>query len=260
MPEGPSKGPDSPLVELMPEGPSKGPDSPLVELMPEGPSKALIDRLISPSDSALYDRSSGRLRPSCPIIAFHQFSELTPSVATGNSREQDRRVERLLRELDTETHDHLLECFWLYYDPVMQVVDRKVFEEDRKRGNGLTYSGFLHICILAMGYRYADPKRADIQKLTLQNKESTLHREAKYLVEFEFERPGGIPSVQALLILGQLESGCGRDAVGWMYAGMMMFPCYLSTCSGRRSTETNAQQEWRSDTLLTWDSILTAAD
>ncbi|EXJ72887.1 uncharacterized protein A1O5_04035 [Cladophialophora psammophila CBS 110553] len=197
---------------------SKLPNSPLVQLMSEGPSKALIDRLISPSDPVLYDRSSGRLRPSCPMIAFHQFSELSPSIAAGNSREQDRRAERLLRELNPETHDHLLESFWSYYDPVMQVVDRKVFEEDRKSGCGLTYSGFLHICILAMGYRYADTKRADIQKLTLQNKESTLHREAKYLVEFEFEKPGGIPSVQALLILGQLESGCGRDAVGWMYA------------------------------------------
>jgi len=70
-----------------------------------------------------------------------------------------------------------------------------------------------------MGYRYADTTRPDIRNLTLTNKESTLHREAKYLVEFEFENPGGIPCVQALLILGQLESGCGRDSVGWTYAG-----------------------------------------
>jgi hypothetical protein len=140
---------------------------------------------------------------------------------TISSREQNRRVERILRELNPETHDHLMECFWSYYDPVMQVVDRVVFEEDRKAGGGLTYSGFLHICILAMGYRYADTTRSDIRKLAQANKESTLHQEAKYLVEFEFEKPGGIPSVQALLILGQLESGSGRDSVGWTYAGIV---------------------------------------
>ncbi|KAK5455001.1 hypothetical protein LTS15_005721 [Exophiala xenobiotica] len=188
--------------------------------MSAGPSKSLIDRLISPGGQVRYDRSSGRLRPVNPIIALHQLGDLRPGFATGNSREKDRRVDRLLRELNPETHDHLMECFWLYYDPVMQVVGRKLFEEDRRSGGGLTYSGFLHLCILAMGYRYADPKRADIQKLTLRDKESTLHREAKYLVELEFEEPGGIPSVQALLILGQLESGSGRDGVGWIYAGV----------------------------------------
>lgn len=194
-------------------------DSRLVDIMSEGPSKNLIDRLISSSHSVVYDPSSGRLRHSCPIIGFHQFSGTSPDNATAGSREQDRRVERVLRELSADTHDHLMECFWSYYDPVMQVVDRKVFEEDRRMGGALTYSGFLHICILAMGYRYADVKRPDIQKLTLPNKVSTLHREAKYLVEFEFEKPGGIPSVQALLILGQLECGSGRDPVGSMYAG-----------------------------------------
>lgn len=202
------------------ESSSSSPESPLAEIMSDGPSKVLIDRLTSSKHSIQYDHSSGRLRLSDPTIAFHQLSEMSQSNTT-SSREQNRRVEKVLRELSPETHDHLLECFWSYYDPVMQVVDREVFEEDRRAGEGLTYSGFLHICILAMGYRYSDTMRPDIQKLALENKESTLHREAKYLVEFEFEKPGGIPSVQALLILGQLESGSGRDSVGWTYAGIV---------------------------------------
>jgi len=113
----------------------------------------------------------------------------------------------------------------------MQVVDRAVFEEDMKiGGESLAYSGFLHICILAMGYKYADTTRPDIQRLSLGNKESTLHKEAKYLVEYEFEKPGGIPSVQALLILGQIETGCGRDAIGWMYAGMISSNVFNGFC------------------------------
>ena len=50
--------------------------------------------------------------------------------------------------------------------------------------------------------------------------ESTLHREAKYMLDHELERPGGIPSVVALLLLGDLECGVGRDNLGWMYGGM----------------------------------------
>lgn len=195
-------------------------DSTLAGAMPEGPSKVLIDRLISPSNAALYDLSTGRLRHASPIIAFHQFSQLRLSTAKDSSRQQDRRIERTLRDLSPETHDHLMDSFWLYYHPVMQAVDREDFEEDWKAGGELAYSGFLHICILAMGYIFADQSRPDIQRIALPNKESSLHREAKYLVEFEFDNPGKIPSVQALLILGQLESGCGRDAAGWIYAGI----------------------------------------
>jgi hypothetical protein len=199
-------------------------DSPLADLMHEGPNKVLIDRLTSPSDPVLYDKKSGRLRHSCPIIAFHEFSAVARSRYMPSLQEKDRRVKRVLQQLSADTHDHLMECFWTHYTPVMQVVNRQFFQEDMDAGDTLAYSGFLHICILAMGYRYADCERHDIQMLALTNKESTLHREAKYMVELELEQPGGIPSVQALLILGQLESGSGRDAVGSMYAGMVYPP------------------------------------
>ncbi|KAK5688279.1 hypothetical protein LTS10_000257 [Elasticomyces elasticus] len=237
---------------------SNSSDSPLLELMSAGPSKSLIDRLISPGGQVRYDRSSGRLRPVYPIVALHQLADLPPGFATGISRDKDRRADRLVRELNPETHDYLMDCFWSYYDPVMQVVCRKLFEEDRRSGGGLAYSGFLHICILAMGYRYADPKRADIQKLTLRDKQSTLHREAKYLVEFEFEEPGGIPSVQALLILAQLESGSGRDGVGWIYAGIDIIHSCAVAEEDIGFTEADDLQESRSDTPLTWGLILTA--
>jgi hypothetical protein len=40
------------------------------------------------------------------------------------------------------------------------------------------------------------------------------------MLDHELERPGGIPSVVALLLLGDLECGVGRDNLGWMYGGM----------------------------------------
>lgn len=65
-----------------------------------------------------------------------------------------------------------------------------------------------------------------MQRIALPDRESTLHREAKYMLDLELERPGGIPSVAALLILGDSEVGVGRDNVGWMYAGMAMRLAY----------------------------------
>lgn len=203
-------------------------DSPLADIMVNGPNKKLVDALISPSEPVLYDPTSGRLRHSCPIIAFHEWSARGASNTTLHYEDKERKVQRVLRELSVETHDHLMEGFWSHYTPVMQVVNRQFFEEDMKAGRSLAYSGFLHICMLAMGYRYADYTRRDIQMLALPNKASTLHREAKYMVEMELEQPGGIPSIQALLILGQLESGSGRDAVGSMYAGSLSNPILLT--------------------------------
>jgi hypothetical protein len=71
-----------------------------------------------------------------------------------------------------------------------------------------------------MGYRFANKERLDIRRIGLPGMESTLHREAKYMLDHELERPGGIPSVVALLLLGDLECGVGRDNLGWMYGGM----------------------------------------
>lgn len=77
-----------------------------------------------------------------------------------------------------------------------------------------------------MGYRFADKSRLDMQRIALPERESTLHREAKFMLDLELERPGGLPSIAALLVLGDLEVGVGRDNVGWMYAGMAMRLCY----------------------------------
>ena len=112
-----------------------------------------------------------------------------------------------------------MDLYWLYYNSVLPIVDRRAFEEDKENGRSQYYSGFLHICLLALGFRYADPNRAETQKVSVWNRESSLHKEAKYLFDYELEKPGGIPSIQALLILGDLEYSVGRDNMGSMYAG-----------------------------------------
>jgi hypothetical protein len=79
------------------------------------------------------------------------------------------------------------------------------------------------MCMLAEGYRYADKSRSDIKKLTCSASDidsSTFHTKAKKMAELELVKPGGVPSIQAFFLLGDLEVGIGRDDVGWMFAGM----------------------------------------
>jgi hypothetical protein len=179
----------------------------------------LVHRLLTTKGNLSFDQISGRLRFFGPTANPHVYAESADTSDSREPPEQVRRAERIIRSLTTSTYEYLMSLFWEYYNGVLVVIDQDAFESDRESQNPKFYSSFLHISILAMAYRFADKDRDDINKISLGNRESTLHREAKYMLDIELERPGGIPSVQALLLLGDLECGVGRDNTGWMYSG-----------------------------------------
>ncbi|KAJ9658282.1 hypothetical protein H2201_007841 [Coniosporium apollinis] len=183
--------------------------------------EGMVKRLLSTRGHLSFDQLSGRLRYFGPTTNCHVHSGYgSISEETRESLEQSRRAEKAIRFLSIETHDYLLDLYWQHYNSVLHVLHHEAFREDKENGRTQFYSAFLHVCVLAMGYRYADKSRPDIQRIALPARESTLHREAKYMLEYELERPGGIPLISALLILGDLECGVGRDNLGWLYAGM----------------------------------------
>ncbi|KAF1810741.1 hypothetical protein P152DRAFT_490398 [Eremomyces bilateralis CBS 781.70] len=183
--------------------------------------EGMIHRLLGTSGHLSFDQLNERLRYYGPTTIPHVHSGFGSSLEdSAGSAEQARRAEQVIERLPVDTHDYLIGLFWKYYNNVVHVIHQDAFLEDRNSGRTQFYSGFLHICILAMGFRFADKTRPDIQRITLPRKESTLHREAKYILDSELERPGGIPTVIALLLVSDLECGVGRENVGWLYTGM----------------------------------------
>jgi hypothetical protein len=181
----------------------------------------MISRLLSTRGHLSFDQLSGRLRYFGPTTNCHVHSEFGNH--SGESREsldQARRAEKAMRFLSMESYEYLMDLFWQHYNSYLHVLHQEAFIEDRENGRTQNYSPFLHICVLAMGFRFADRSRPDMQRITVSGRESTLHREAKYMLDYELERPGGIPSVVALLLLGDMECAVGRDNLGWLYAGM----------------------------------------
>jgi len=183
---------------------------------------------LSTTDHLNFDQLSGHLRYFGPVANCHIHSELKAQSEDAKRRalEQQRRAEKAIRSISFDTHDYLMNLFWDHYNSVLHVIHQAVFEEERERGAGQFYSGFLHVCVLAMGYRFADKTRPDMIRISLPDKENTLHREAKYMLDYEIEQAGGIPSIVALLLLGDLETGVGRDNLGWLYAGMANRLCF----------------------------------
>ncbi|KAH8626895.1 hypothetical protein IG631_18913 [Alternaria alternata] len=190
-------------------------------MLPPPKKDGMVNRLLSTRGHLSFDQLNGRLRYFGPTTNCHVHSEsINPFGATQEMNEQARRADKIIRSLPLETYDYLMDLFWQCYNPVIHVLHQDAFNEDRENGRTQFYSGFLHVCVLAMGYRFANKERLDIRRIGLPGMESTLHREAKYMLDHELERPGGIPSVVALLLLGDLECGVGRDNLGWMYGGM----------------------------------------
>jgi hypothetical protein len=189
----------------------------------------MAHRLLSTRGHVSFDQLAGQQRYFGPTTNCHIYLDIAASSSESRrqAREQARRTQRVLSALPQSSQDYLLHLFWKHYNSVIRVVDQEAFEVGRDTGGGgAFYSGFLHICILAAGYRFADKQRPDMLRIALPGRESLLHREAKYMLDYEMERPGGLPSIAALLLLGDLEVGCGRDNAGWLYSGMAYRLCF----------------------------------
>lgn len=177
-------------------------------MLPLPKQDGMVSRLLSTSGHLSFDQLSGRLRYFGPTTNCHVHSELRNPLDTEQQvSAQTRHARKIIHSLPLETYNYLMSLFWQCYNAVIHVLHHEAFNEDREAGRTQFYNEFLHVCVLAMGFRFADKSRPDIKKLAISQIESTLHREAKHMLNHELERLGGISSVAALLLLGDLECG-----------------------------------------------------
>jgi hypothetical protein len=192
-------------------------------------SKAMVRKLVA--CPVRFDMSSGRMRFFGPTTGMNLLSETTMNRSL-ERQESHWPIALLVNDLSPEAHDYLIDLFWSCHNSVFHLVHKDAFYDDRERGGTQFYSVFLHLCMLATGFRYADKDRQDMQRLYLSSHaESTIHAKARHMARLELERPGGIPSIQSLFLLGDLECMVGRDDTGWMYAGMCFKDCHFESFS-----------------------------
>ncbi|KAH6615763.1 hypothetical protein B0J18DRAFT_289769 [Chaetomium sp. MPI-SDFR-AT-0129] len=200
------------------------------------PQETSIRHILASRGSLITDPSTHQTRYFGPTANSHVYapplpshSPLIPTQPDPASQQHTRRAEQLLYSLPPSIHDHLLGRFWEYYNAWQQVVHQTAFETGRATRDGRFYSVFLHLTMLAVGFRFADWEREDVKRLAVDGRESVMHRVARGLVLGELGRLGGleggtqmgsVPGVQGLLMLAAAECGIGRDAAGWMYCGM----------------------------------------
>ena len=113
-----------------------------------------------------------------------------------------------------------MDLFWACHNSVIHLVHLEEFYQDQEDTKAEYYSLFLHLTMLAVGVRYADKTRPDIQRLFIPGSDrSTLHEKAITMAKDKLEKPGGISSIQAFQLLGALEYHNGMESTGWLYTG-----------------------------------------
>jgi len=196
----------------------------------------IIHPLWESSGHLSYEGRSRRVRYFGPTTNFHWYSGNANADPGFTAPDTNRRVQRILRDISPELHDYLMDLYWTCYNDVLHVIDKHAFDKDMEKGESRYYSGFLHMCVLGIGYRFGDQSKPGMKEVNMGNRESTLHRGAKYLFESELETPGGLTTIQACLLLGDLECGMGRDKAGWMYTGTCVEPSCLDAIEALSST------------------------
>ena len=183
------------------------------------PASSVVTKLM-PS-AIRFDMASGRVRYFGSTTHMNVLSRMSSGAALQQRRDSHWPIAMIVRDLSPDTHDYLMDLFFELHNTVIHMVHADTFYRDQEQGGVEFYSSFLHLTILATGFRYADKARDDIKRLALPGyATSTLHERAKSLAKLEMEKPGGIPSIQAFQLLGGLEFCCGNDDTGWLYTGM----------------------------------------
>lgn len=166
-----------------------------------------------------FDMSSGRVRYFGPTTSMNVLTTSSQSEAL-ERRETHWPICMVVKDMAMETHDYLMELYWTCHNSVLHLVHLHAFNHDMDHGGTQFYSVFLHLAILATGFKYADKSRKDVQRLaTTGTAGSTLHEKARAFAKLEHDEPGGIPSIQAFGLLADIEFNIGRDDSGWLFAG-----------------------------------------
>lgn len=129
------------------------------------------------------------------------------------------RCLQLVESLSQALRSYLTELFWKFYNSCVPIIHKSAFLSDLENGYGDFCSPILHVAVLAIGLRFADPKRNDVQQLALPGRDSTLHRELGIIIGSRQQSKREVTYVQALILLADLEYGLGRSHTAGLYLG-----------------------------------------
>lgn len=106
---------------------------------------------------------------------------------------------------------HLIQMYFTWQHPVFHLFSRDKFLRDLEGRSGPCFSPMLLAAVLSVGCHFSD--------LVDDRTGDGYFYQAKKHLEYEIEHPS-LTTVQALVLMGTREAGCGRErGTGWLYGG-----------------------------------------
>ncbi|KIW17949.1 hypothetical protein PV08_05144 [Exophiala spinifera] len=187
---------------------------------PQTPSsRELVDSVVITRGHWSREGSNGQRRYFRPNSnAVHLYANMIHKTTLASF---DNECINAIRLVPPDSQEYLMNLYWTQSNNILPVVDKEAFMKDRTSNQHANYSPFLHLCILATGFGYSDKGRPELKSLLMPNlSENVLERELRRLAVVEVDRPQGMRSIQALLLLGRLECMAGRENAGWLYSSL----------------------------------------
>jgi hypothetical protein len=181
-----------------------------------------ISTLISKNTEINCDKDGERLNYFSPIASFAGYAKevMAPETADPEPWQLERRAQKILCGVSAELDNYLMGLFWTCYNSLFKLVNQEQFGRDKEEGGRLFYSEFLHVCCLAIGFLFADKQKPEIQRVSSGDGFSTFHRGVHYMIDAVQENPQGLATIQAMLLISDLECATGREDLGWMHLGV----------------------------------------
>ncbi|KAL5610610.1 hypothetical protein FOBRF1_006727 [Fusarium oxysporum] len=182
-------------------------------------------------DAPFFGATSGRLelptRPDAGLRSYSNNPHILKSpdkleITTQNYIQKPVSLDPqpLAQDLikSTELHEHLIDLYFAWEQPWLQVVDEALFRDSR-RSNGRYHSALLLDCIMALASRYSNrPEvRSDPRDPNTAGMAFIQSAEARLQGELKWPR---ITTVQSLAIMAIFYVAVGSDAAGWLHHGM----------------------------------------
>ena len=200
------------------------PSSPqLAQATTEIATSCLVYDLIARTCQISYEGAKGRVQYFSPSVTLEQYCDQvmrpSPNGSETPTRPSAKRPPRVLGELSTDVEQYLMDLFWTRYNKTLDIVNKEAYTTDHDRGGSKYYSEFLHITCLAMGFTFASREKPELRQFCRGRRLSVFYQEVKYALDAELEESEGITTIQALMILSDLECALGRKELGWLYSG-----------------------------------------
>jgi hypothetical protein len=168
--------------------------------------------------------AAGQLRCFGPTSSLHVTESVSSSILDWGNIHGIQSVSQWQTVIPPDLQQDLLDLYWTYQHPVLQVVHKEAFLDGMRNQTTTYFSELLLCCILACAARMSDlPEVRTLVYLADDagdDEAPFLSTTITGLLDVELRRPS-ITTVQSLLLLSVMDCARSNDTKGWLYCGKL---------------------------------------